>query len=84
MIKVIPTTDWDRENRPKNFSSILSDDQWFSMCNELGDLNDRQGEGWCITEVLGFLPQISLSGDWQFATINEYQKIFDHLESIEG
>jgi len=81
MINVQPTTEWDRENRPKNYSSILSDDQWFSMANELGEVNDRMNESWSLEETFNLVSKFSLSGDWQFATLNEYQKVFDYFEA---
>ena len=68
-------------------ASIMKDDaarKVSAMANELGEVNERMNEGWSIEEVFGLLPQISLSGDWQFATINEYQEVFNYFESIEG
>ena len=81
MINIIPTTDWDRQNRPKNYSQLLNEDEWYAVVNELGEVNERTEEAWCITEIFKMVQQISISGDWEYATTHDFQKIFDILET---
>jgi len=80
MITITETTDWDREHRPKNYSSILDDNNWYSIMNELGELNDRTQEAWDVTEILTMVQQVSICGTWQYATTHDFQVIFDKLD----
>jgi len=80
MINIIPATDWDRENRPRNYSSILNEDEWYAVVNELGEVNDRTEEAWGIGEILTMVQKVSICGTWEYATTHDFQKIFDLLE----
>ena len=80
MIDVILATDWDREHRPRNYSSILNDDEWYAVMNELGEVNDRTEEAWCVTEILEMVKNVSISGDWEYATTHDFQLVFNQLE----
>jgi len=80
MINIIPATDWDREFRPRNYSSILNEDEWYAVMNELGEVNDRTEEAWEVSEILRMVQKVSICGTWEYATIHDFQKIFDLLE----
>ena len=80
MINVTTHTKQDITNRPRNFSSILSDDEWYAMCNELGELNERQNDGWTLREIFEKVKLVSLSSDYEYAVLNDFQEVFDSIE----
>ena len=77
-------TEFDREIRPSNLSKMLSDKEWFAMCNELGEVNERKNESWSLSEVFNIVKQVSICGTWEYATIHDFSRALNHLDKLEG
>ena len=74
-------TDYDREIRPPNGSKMLTDKQWYNMCNELGEINEVTNECWSISEVLDLVRQVSMCGTWGYATTHDFNKALTFLRN---
>ena len=83
MIKIYETTGFDHDNRPRNMCELVSDDQWFSMCRELGEINERNSELWSVKEVLDMVELKSLSGDYKYANFHDFENVLSVLDGIE-
>jgi hypothetical protein len=81
MIQIQEVTKWDIDNRPRNYSSILNDNEWYAVMNELGEVNDRTEEAWDVSELLSMVQKVSICGTWQYATTHDFQRIFNLLEA---
>ena len=79
MIKVLPTTPEQVKYYTRNLSQMLSDDQWYSMVEELGFINETFREGWSLKEVFELVQEVSICGTSEFATIHDFQAVFNKL-----
>jgi hypothetical protein len=80
MINVNEVTQWDIDNRPANLSKLLTDDEWYSIMNELGEVNERTNDGWTAIEILDQVQKVSICGTFEYATTHDFQKVFDKLD----
>jgi hypothetical protein len=74
-----PASDFTKSIRPQNVSLMLSDDEWYHFCNELGEMNERLNDGWSVKEILIRADRTTGYG-YQYVTSHD---LFHEMDLIE-